>query len=195
MTVLEERPRTARRAMIDSQLRVSGVNEPAVLAAFEAVAREDFVPAGLKDSAYIDRALPLGDGQALAAPLVHGRMLCEAAPVAGEQVLVVSANGYLPALVATFGCKVSTLAPAEAAAAKKGGEASLILIDGAIEQLPAGLTARLAEGGRVITGTVERGVTRLAAGTKVGGEVTLLPVADIGIPVLTEFAAPRAWSF
>lgn len=195
MTVLEERPLAARRAMIDSQLRVSGVNEPAVLAAFEAVAREDFVPEGLKANAYIDRALPLGDGHMLPAPLVHGRMLGEAAPVAGEEVLVVSANGYLAALVATFGCTVSTLAPAEAAAAHKGAQVSLILIDGAIEQLPAGLAARLAEGGRIVTGTVERGVTRLAVGTSVGGEVSLLPLAEIGMPVLAEFAAPRTWSF
>ena len=35
----------ARRAMIDSQLRVSGINDERVLAAFGAVAREDHVPA------------------------------------------------------------------------------------------------------------------------------------------------------
>lgn len=195
MTVLEERPRTARRAMIDSQLRVSGVNDPAVLAAFEAVDREAFVPDALKGGAYIDRALPLGDGAMLAAPLVHGRMLTEAAPRPDEAVLVVSASGYLAALVSALGCAVTTVTPAEAAAARKGAQVSLLLIDGAIEQLPAGLAARLADGGRVVTGTVERGVTRLAAGTKVGGAVALLPLADMGIPVLAEFAAPRTWSF
>ena len=195
MTVLEERPLAARRAMIDSQLRVSGVNDPAVLAAFDTVAREDFVPAPFKANAYIDRAVALGDGTMLAAPLVHGRMLTEAAPVAGEDALVVSSCGYLGALVARFGCKVATLSPAEAATAKKGATFSLILIDGAIEQLPAGLAARLAEGGRIVTGTVERGVTRLATGTRVGDEVALLPLAEIGMPVLADFAAPRAWRF
>ena len=35
----------ARKAMIDSQLRTSGVNEPFVLERMAAVAREDFVPA------------------------------------------------------------------------------------------------------------------------------------------------------
>ena len=72
---------------------------------------------------------------------------------------------------------------------------SLILVDGAIEQLPAGLAGRLGEGGRIVTGLVERGVTRLAVGRKVAGEVALLPLAEIGIPVLAEFAAPRRWSF
>jgi len=201
MTTLEERPATApaaeaRRAMIDSQLRVSGVNDPAVLAAFAAVPREDFVPADLKTAAYVDRALPLGEGHMLAAPLVYGRMLMEAALSPSDRVLVVSASGYLAALVEAFGCTVDRMEPAAAAAARKSAAGvGVILIDGAIEQLPAGLSARLAEGGRIVTGLVERGVTRLAAGTRAAGEVALLPLAEIGIPVLAEFAAPKAWSF
>lgn len=181
--------------MIDSQLRVSGVNDPAVLSAMQTIAREDFVPASLQGSAYIDRALPLGDGHALSAPLVHGRILSEAMPTPGQAVLVVSPTGYLAALAAQMGADVTGLSPAEAASGKKGAEVSLILIDGAIEQLPAGLAGRLAEGGRVVTGTVESGVTRLAVGRKVVGEIALLPLADIGIPVLPEFAAPKRWSF
>jgi protein-L-isoaspartate(D-aspartate) O-methyltransferase len=55
-----------RKAMIESQLRVSGVNDPAVLAAFAAVPREDFVPAERRALAYMDRAVPLGDGTVLA---------------------------------------------------------------------------------------------------------------------------------
>jgi len=199
MTLLDDTPvseaAAARRAMIDSQLRVSGVNDPAVLSAMQAVAREDFVPAPLQGSAYIDRALPLGDGHALAAPLVHGRILTEAMPVPGQAVLVVSPTGYLAALATQMGAEVTNLTPAEGASAKKGAEISLILIDGAIEQLPAGLAGRLAEGGRIVTGTVEHGVTRLAVGRKVAGEVALIPLADIGIPVLPEFAAPKRWSF
>lgn len=199
MTLLEENPATqgaaARRAMIDSQLRVSGVNDPGILAAVAAVPREDFVPAALRANAYIDRALPLGDGHSLSAPLVHGRLLTEALPEAGEQVLVVAPSGYLAALVGKMGASVTTFAPAEAAATRKGAPVSLILIEGAIEQLPAALAARLAEGGRIVTGLVERGVTRLAVGRKVAGEIALVALADIGIPVLAEFAAPKRWSF
>ena len=51
------------------------------------------------------------------------------------------------------------------------------------------------ENGRVVTGLAERGVTRLAAGRKVAGDVALLPLAEIGMPVLAEFAAPKGWSF
>jgi protein-L-isoaspartate O-methyltransferase len=49
--------------MIDSQLRTSGVNEPYVLAAMARVARERFRARGLRDAAYIDRAMPLGNGR------------------------------------------------------------------------------------------------------------------------------------
>ena len=199
MALLEQAPATlsatARRAMIDSQLRVSGVTDPAVLAAMDSVPREDFVPQSAQAGAYIDRALPLGNGQALPAPLVHGRMLVEAAIEPGEAVLVVSAADYLPALAAHLGAEVATLSPADAAAARKGPQVALILIEGAIERLPAGLAGRLAEGGRIVTGLVERGVTRLAFGRKIAGEVALLPLAEIGIPVLAEFAAPKRWSF
>ena len=199
MTLVEERPSTAipaaRRAMIDSQLRVSGVNDPAILAAFAAVPREDFVPAGLKEIAYMDRALPLGEGHMLPAPLVHGLMLSEAALRADDEVLVVSPAGYLAALAATFGCRVTAASPAEAAGARKKDSFTVILVDGAIEQLPAALAARLAEGGRLVTGTLERAVSRLAAGRKAGADVALLPLAEIGIPPLPEFAAPQCWSF
>ena len=195
MTMLDERPASARRAMIDSQLRVSGVNDPAVLAAMASVAREDFVPEGLKAQAYIDRALPLGNGAALAAPLVQGKLLTEASPTAGEKVLVISATGYLAALVTAMGADATQLTPAEAAARKKAGPFSLILIDGAAEELPASLAGMLADGGRIVTGIVDKGVTRIAAGTAGPGGIALLDIADIGMPVLTEFAAPKRWSF
>ena len=57
------------------------------------------------------------------------------------------------------------------------------------------LVLRLTEGARVVTGTIVDGVTRLAVGVKAAGEVALLPLAEIGIPVLPEFAAPKSWSF
>lgn len=187
----------ARRAMIDSQLRVSGVNAEWVLAAMDRVPREDHVPAQARAHAYIDRAIPLDDGHALPAPLVHGQLLSEAAPKAADKALLVSCGStYLEALLRPQVATLDVVSAAAAAAQTKGmGQHSLIVIDGAIEQLPAGLTAELAEGGRIVTGLLDRGVTRLASGRKIGGEVALLPLADIGIPVLPEFAAPKGWSF
>lgn len=190
-------PDTARRAMIDSQLRVSGVNDPAVLAAMGKVAREQFVPAEAQGHAYIDRAIPLGAGGALPAPLVHGLMLSEALPRAGERVLVVTGGStYLAALVEAMGALVDSVDAATVATVKRGAAPyDLVLIDGAIEQLPGALADALSEGGRVVTGVVLRGVTRLASGRKLGGEVQLLPLAEVGIPVLGDFVRAKSWSF
>lgn len=201
MTITEERPasaaasKAARRAMIDSQLRTSGVNEPWVLEAMNAVPREDFVPRGARAAAYTDRAVPLGNGRFLAAPLVQGRMLGEAKPGPDDKALIVSASGgYLAALVRPLVGALEVKDVGDVGKLKQGAY-SLILIDGAIEELPAGIAAALAEGGRIVGGLVTRGVTRLAVGTKAGGAVSWLSLAEIGIPVLPEFAAPRRWSF
>lgn len=201
MTLTEERPGAAsfaeaRRAMIDSQLRTSGVNEPFVLAAMARVPREDFVPDVLRESAYIDRAIPLGSGRFLAAPVVHGKMLAEAAPKRDDKALLIGdGNGYLAALLAPLVGSLDAVAPGDVAAMRGKGDYSLVMIDGAIEELPASIENLLADGARLVTGVVERGVTRLAAGRKAAGVVAVLPLAEIGIPVLPEFAAPKPWSF
>lgn len=187
----------ARRAMIDSQLRVSGVNDEAILAAMASVPREHFVPEVSRTLAYIDRAIALGDGRFLAAPLVQGRMLTEAAPTRDDSVLVVDGgSGYLAALVREMAGPVEVI-DAQTAAGKPGkqGAFTLLMIDGAVEQIPDALAKRLADGARVVTGLVERGVTRLAKGRKVADTISLMPLAEIGIPVLPEFAAPKGWKF
>lgn len=187
---------TARRAMIDSQLRTSGVNEEYVLARMLAVPREDFLPAEKAPLAYIDRAVMLGQAGHLAAPLVYGKLLLEAAPMPDDRVLVVDGGtGYLAALLRPLVAVLDTVSAADAATTSGAGDYTLIVIDGALEQLPKGLAARLAEGGRIATGLVLRQVTRLALGRKVAGQVNLQPVEDLGIPVLHAFDAPRGWTF
>jgi protein-L-isoaspartate(D-aspartate) O-methyltransferase len=186
----------ARRAMIDSQLRTSGVNEPWVLSRMTAVPREDFVPATAREVAYIDRAIPLDGGGMLAAPLFYGRLLSEAKPTLTDRVLVVDGGaGYLSALVRGLAEKVDTTTADEAASAKKKGDYTLLLIDGAVEELPPALAGRLADDARVVTGTVTDGVTRLAIGRKSAGAIALLPLAEMGIPRLAAFDKPKAWSF
>jgi protein-L-isoaspartate(D-aspartate) O-methyltransferase len=200
MTMTENRQATAsqaaRRAMIDSQLRTSGINEPWVLAAMASLPREDFVPEAARAAAYIDRAVPLGDGRFLAAPLFHGRLLTEAAPTSQDNALLVGdADGYLAALLRPMVGSLDVVAPAAAAKKRKAGPYSLIVVDGAAEELPAALAGQLAENGRIVTGTVTRGVTRLAVGRKVADGLALQPLAEMGIPALPEFAAPKRWSF
>ena len=186
----------ARKAMIDSQLRTSGVNEEYVLARMMAVPREDFLPESKAPLAYIDRTVAVENGS-LAAPLFYGKLLIEAAPVAEDCVLVVEGGtGYLAALLGPLVTEIETVSADDAASgAKTKGEFTLIAIDGAVEQIPDSLTANLVEGGRIVSGLLLRQVTRLAAGRKVAGHVALQPVEDLGIPVLHQFDKPKSWSF
>ncbi len=121
MTSIEQRSgEAARRAMIDSQLRTSGVNEPWVLAAMAALPREDFVPEAMRAAAYIDRAVPLSNGRFLAAPLVQGRMLAEAAPTEADHALLVGdGEGYLAALPRPLVSSLDAIDPADAAKKRK----------------------------------------------------------------------------
>ena len=187
----------ARRAMLDSQLRPSGVSEPIVLERMGTVAREAFVPPAMAAAAYSDRAVPLGEGRYLAAPLFHGLLLQEARLVPSDTVCIVSADGrYLAALVEPLVANVRVLSPAEVLAGEAGGEpASLLLIDGAAESFPPALAALVREDGRVVGGMLEDGVARLAAGERLGDTLTLLPIIEMGIPRLPQFDKPRTWRF
>ena len=187
----------ARRAMIDSQLRTSGINVPAVLLRMGAVERADFVPAAAKRLAYVDRAIRLDNGGWLAAPLVQGMMLQEAAPRGDERAIIVDGgSGYLAALLEPMVAELTVITAEDALGnGRKGKGADLLIVDGAVEQLPAKLIARLADDARIVTGVIENGVTRLAVGRKSGTEAALLAVHDLGIPHLPEFDMPKGWSF
>ncbi len=183
--------------MIDSQLRTSGVNAPFVVRRMAQVAREDFVPAASRGAAYVDRAIRLENGAWLPAPLVQGKMLEEAAPSADENAIVVDAgSGYLAELLRPLVADLTVISPEEAVGkGTKGKGASLLVIDGAVEEIPAALAKRLADGARIVTGMVSNGVTRIAVGRKGESGVSLLPVYDIGIPQLHQFDKPKGWSF
>ena len=169
--------RAARRAMIDSQLRPEEVTDGGVLAAMASVERERFVPEAARGFAYFDRPLPLGNGRTMMPPAALGRLLSELAPRPGERALVVgAATGYSAALLAAIGLEVTAIesdpaladqaraAGVEIAKSDKGAPYDLILIDGAVEMIPAALVARLVERGRLATALIDRGVSRLVIG-------------------------------
>jgi len=193
----------SRRAMIDSQLRTSGVSEPWVIAAMGEMPREEFVPAAARDIAYMDRRVRLTATRALNPPLATGLMLQEAAVGADDDILLIGAGcGYLAALLSgrakhivaveedaalvkmaranlTGRANVELAQGAHKEGAASGTRYSLIIIDGAIEQLPDAITGQLREGGRV--------VSRVAIGYKRGNAAVLRPFADCSISPLPGF--------
>ena len=186
----------ARRAMIDSQLRTSGVNEPFVLARMGAVPREDYLPESQRAAAYADRAVRLPGGGALPAPVFHGMLLAEARPAGSDRVLVIDGgSGYLPALLEPLVGTLTVISPEDAVAGRIKSNPSLVLIDGAVEHLPEPFVRKLGEGTRLVTGLIERGVTRLAVGRKTGGALGLVALAETGVPRLAAFDREAGWSF
>jgi protein-L-isoaspartate(D-aspartate) O-methyltransferase len=204
----------ARQAMVDSQLRPQGVNDPSVIAAMSLVPREQFVPDEQRPLAYVDRSAPLDDGRALPAPAVLGLLLTALAPVRGERALVVGAGtGYAAAVLREMGIDAeavessATLAGlarqngveivegALAEGHKKGAPYDIVLIDGAVEAIPDALVEQLRDGGRLGCAIVDQGITRLITGRKAGGGFGYLTIADAATPALPGFERPPAFVF
>ena len=207
-----------RRAMVASQLRTTGTNDPRVLAAMGEVPRERFVPAARASLAYADALVPLKPGRDFNSPMALGRLLTEAAPRRGERALAIGvATGYSAAVLERLvGPLVAVEEDSELAAEarsnlagtgvelvegpltegwKAGGPYDLILIDGAVETVPDGLVAQLAEGGRLAAGLAENGITRLAIGRRAGEGFGMTAFADAAAAILPGFARPRAFKF
>jgi protein-L-isoaspartate(D-aspartate) O-methyltransferase len=66
---------TARRQMVDQQIRTWEVLDPRVLDAIASVPREAFAPPQYRDLAFADSPLPIGFGQSMLAPKIQGRIL------------------------------------------------------------------------------------------------------------------------
>ena len=204
----------ARRAMIDSQLRPQGVTDRGVLAAMARVERERFAPDGARALAYFDRPLPIGPGRSMMPPAALGRLLTEVAPLAGQRALVVgSGTGYSAAVLREMGLSVVALEADQslASAAEAAGIATvvaepakgwakdapydLILLDGAVEEIPAALVKQLATDGLLAGAIVDRGVTRLVIGRCANGSLGLRTIADSDVGTLPGFERPRAFTF
>jgi len=182
----------ARRAMVDGQLRPEGVTDPAVLAVMATVPREQFVPVGMRPLAYSDRPLDLGNGRAMMAPAALAKLLTELKPRPGEKALLIGTNDYTARVLEALGVDVDV---AEAPDAAPKGPYDVIVIDGAVEEVPAGLAERLAAEGRLGTAIADSGVTRLAIGRAAGGALGLRRFADADVPLLSAFTRPRVFTF
>ncbi len=91
----------ARLRMVEEQIRARGVRDPRVLAAMGKVPRHLFVDEALRDRAYRDQALPIGEKQTISQPFIVAAMT-EALELTGtERVLEVGTGcGYQTAVLA-----------------------------------------------------------------------------------------------
>jgi len=213
----------ARRNMVDGQLRPNRVTNALLLAAVGELPRERFLPEGLKSVAYSDEDVPLGNGRFLMEPMVLGRLIQTLQPLAADKALVVaSGQGYGAALLARlvqsvvgvendatmagsadqtikalgFG-NVSLRTGRPEAGAPESGPYDIILIEGAVREIPRAILDQLAEGGRLATVLAGApgalGVAQLVV--KEGGVTSGRPLFDAGTPVLPGFAPPARFTF
>jgi protein-L-isoaspartate(D-aspartate) O-methyltransferase len=96
--------------MVERQLRGRDIADERVLAAMEQVPRELFVPDELRERAYDDAALPIGQGQTISQPYMVAR-ICELLSLVGrERVLDVgTGSGYQTAVLAVLAREVVTI--------------------------------------------------------------------------------------
>jgi protein-L-isoaspartate(D-aspartate) O-methyltransferase len=214
-----DRYHAMRHAMVASQLRTNAVSDARVVAAMAEVPREAFLPGEVAALAYRDTAVPLTHGRAQNVPIATGKLLTAATLGAADRVLLIgAAGGYTAAVLAELVANVVAVEidPVLAAIARttlagypsvtlvegplEAGYAAaapydVLVVDGAVEQLPDALVAQVKVGGRVVAGLADRGITRLASGRRSEGGFALLPFADIDCVVLPGFDRPRSFTF
>ena len=215
----------ARRLMVDGQIRTADVTNPNLIAAMQAIPREQFVPAAMADQAYRDGDVSLGQGRALLRPIVLGKLIQGADVRPGDQVLVIGCGtGYSAAVLAHMGAAVvaleedadlarraeialaGTLAGMGAAQVTvvrgrltAGWPAAapydLILVDGAIEVAPDALGRQLKPNGRLAAVFGRGPATKAMIYRPIEGHLVGRPIFDATARLLPGFAAPPAFVF
>ena len=105
-------PRFARERerMVEEQLVARGVTDPRVLEVMRRLPRHAFVDEALRDRAYGDHPLPIGEGQTISQPFIVGRMTELLRLTGREKVLEVGTGcGYQTAVLAELAARVCTM--------------------------------------------------------------------------------------
>ncbi|HEU4738100.1 MAG TPA: protein-L-isoaspartate(D-aspartate) O-methyltransferase [Solirubrobacterales bacterium] len=166
----------SRARMVERQLRRRGIGDERVLAAMEAVPREEFVPAAQRDCAYADSALSIGAEQTISQPWIVAA-ICQAMRLSGDELVleVGTGSGYSAAVLSLLASHVVSVerheSLSEGAAEVLGsmgianvelviGDGSLgvpdrapfdaIAVHAAAPAAPPALLDQLAEGGRLV---------------------------------------------
>lgn len=212
----------ARHNMVESQIRTNRVNDSRIIAAMAALPRELFVPKQLRGIAYVDEDIDLGGGRSLMEPVVFARLVQLAQIAPTDVVLDIGcATGYSAAVLSHLASTVVALeadsdlanratgllaelgvdnvalvaGPLNAGYASQGPYNAIIL-EGSVQEVPAGLCEQLAEGGRlvaVIEG--EDGIGRGTVITRIGGGFSRRAAFDANVGPLPGFARKPAFVF
>lgn len=168
--------RRRREEMVARQIESRGITDPLVLQAMRSIPRHQFVPADLRDQAYSDYPLPIGEGQTISQPYIVALMTQELTLEGHEKVLEVgTGSGYQAAVlhhivaeVYTMEIKpilyertaalledlgldgISTLSGDGYWGWKEHAPFDCIMITAAVDHIPRPLYDQLATGGRLV---------------------------------------------
>ncbi|MCC6890124.1 MAG: protein-L-isoaspartate O-methyltransferase [Hyphomicrobiales bacterium] len=215
---------TARRMMVDGQVRTSDVTDPRIIAAMLDLPRERFVPAQKASLAYLDCDLAVTEGSAprrLIKPMVLAKLLQAADIGPNDRALDVGcATGYSSALLARLAARVVAL-ESDATLARQARDNlaavgasnievatgtltdgwpaaapyDVILLNGAAERVPERLLRQLAEGGRLVAVVGRPPASRAVRYVAAGGCASSVPVFDAVAAPLPGFVEPPAFVF
>ncbi len=99
-----------RAYMVKHHIESRGVRSPLVLEAMGAVPREEFLPSHLREYAYEDTPLPIGEEQTISQPYIVAFMTEALGLSGGERVLEIGAgSGYAAAILSRIAREVYTV--------------------------------------------------------------------------------------
>jgi protein-L-isoaspartate(D-aspartate) O-methyltransferase len=189
--------RLARERMVETQIKARGLKDERVIKAMLKVPRHLFVDEALRDQAYGDFPLPIGEGQTISQPYIVA-LMTEALELKGnERVLEIgTGSGYQTAILAELALWVYTierfamlLERAKKVLKELGyknisfklddgtlgwKEASpfdAIIVTAASPDIPPPLVEQLAEGGRMVIPVGDEFSQTLIKGVKRGGKL------------------------
>lgn len=208
----------ARDNMIEGEVRTNDVTDRRLIKAMRDVARENFVPEDKRLLAYGGMSVPLAGGRHLMDPRSFSKMAQAADIAPKDRVLVVACGyGYSAAVFSRLAGEVVALESLEELARRarqlladrpnvtlvqsdlrKGAPEQapydVIFVDGGVEELPASLTAQLAEGGRLLAIRLKPS-GRAWFACKIGGVISERSLFDAAIPLLPGFERAPAFVF
>jgi protein-L-isoaspartate(D-aspartate) O-methyltransferase len=203
-----------RKNMVESQVRTNDVTDRRVLRAMLDLPRERFVPDALTALAYSGEELPLGKGRALPAPVATARLIQLANLEPTDKVLEIgAATGYGTAIIAELAQSIvgvevdaalaaaakTTLATGKVtnatiktgaldAGAPESGPYDVIIVAGAISEVPDALRKQLASGGRLVAVIVQGLIGRATVIERSAAGFSSRVAFDLAAPALPGFA-------
>lgn len=181
-----------RLNMVESQIRPSDVTDRRILRAMLELPREQFVPAGLAQLAYMDDAVPLfppvnsrahGARRHMMAPRTLAKLVQLAMIDAGDKVLVIGAGrGYGAALIQQMATAVVALeCDVELAAAAKVALSAYGDVTVIVGPLPHGSPDNGPYDAIVVEGAIVNQPTQLLSQLKTGGRLVAVSLtAGVG---------------